>query len=187
MEDFSMFHLLVCILHSVPFDAKKKNLDKNIFVLTFFLSSSIYNKLILISLLCIIHVSNRFSEPVSTWRTDFGSPWWRDEKLCIGSLSQSTRNIRIVNTLTHQEALLEVCSEETMEEILDRYLDHNSHASSYTWKTLDEGDFRPLDMNKTLEKNGIPNESDAFESLRIADDYYTPVVHLYFDDDLTVA
>ena len=126
-------------------------------------------------------------EPMSTWRTDFGAPWWRDEKLCIGSLSKCTRNIRIVNTLTHQEALLEVCSEETMEQILDRYLDHNSHASSYTWKTLDDGDFRPLDMNKTLEENGIPNESAEFEELRIAEDYYTPVVNLYFDDDLTVA
>jgi hypothetical protein len=125
-------------------------------------------------------------EPVSNWRTDFGAPWWRDEKLCIGSLSQSTRKIRVVNTLTHQEALLEVCSEETMEQILDRYMDFNAHASSYTWKTLDEGDFRPLDMQKTLHDNGIPNESNEFEKLRIAEDFYTPVVHLYFDDDLTV-
>ena len=65
-------------------------------------------------------------------------------------------------------------------------MDFNAHASSYTWKTLDEGDFRPLDMQKTLHDNGIPNESNEFEKLRIAEDFYTPVVHLYFDDDLTV-
>ena len=30
--------------------------------------------------------------------------------------------------------LLKVCTEETMKEILKRYLLHNAHASSYTWK-----------------------------------------------------
>ena len=126
-------------------------------------------------------------EPVSNWRTDFGSPWWRDEKLCIGSLSQKTRKVRVVNTLTRQEALLEVCAEETLEQILDRYLDHNAHAASYTWKTLDEGDFRPLDMQKNLADNGIADESGEFESLRIDSDYYYPVLHLYYNDDLTVS
>ena len=29
---------------------------------------------------------------------------------------------------------LKVCTEETMKEILKRYLLHNAHASSYTWK-----------------------------------------------------
>jgi hypothetical protein len=35
--------------------------------------------------------------------------------------------------------------------------------------------------------NGIPDESDEFEKLSIRDDYYVPVVHLYYNDDLTVA
>ena len=44
----------------------------------------------------------------------------QDEKHCIGALSQKTRKIRIVNVLTQQENILEVCSEEAMREILDR-------------------------------------------------------------------
>ena len=36
-----------------------------------------------------------------------------------------------------------------MNEILDRYLELNEHAASYTWKRLG----RPLDMDKTMEEN----------------------------------
>ena len=74
-----------------------------------------------------------------------------------------------------------------MQQILDRYMDYNGHASSYTWKSLDNGDFRPLDMNKTLEQNGIYDETKEFERLRIDSDFYVPVLHLYYNDDLTVA
>ena len=38
-----------------------------------------------------------------------------------------------------------------MWEILQRHLPHNAHAASYVWK---HGD-RLLDMNKTLEQNGV--------------------------------
>jgi len=34
----------------------------------------------------------------------------RDKKYCIGSLSKKTRRIRVVNVLTKQEKLLEVCA-----------------------------------------------------------------------------
>ena len=107
--------------------------------------------------------------------------------MCIGKLSQKTQNVRIVNTLSKQEVILEVCAEETMQQILDRYMDYNGHASSYTWKSLDNGDFRPLDMSKTLEQNGICDETKEFERLRIDRDFYVPVLHLYYNDDLTVA
>ncbi len=73
-------------------------------------------------------------EPVSDWKNDFGTPWWRDDKYWIGGLSASTRKIRIINTLNQNETLLEVANEETLAEILDRYLDYNAHANSYTWK-----------------------------------------------------
>ncbi len=73
-------------------------------------------------------------EPVTDWRNDFGTPWWRDEQYCIGNLSACTRKIQVVNTLNQQSTNLEVCSEETLGEILDRYLDYNAHAGSYTWK-----------------------------------------------------
>ena len=63
-------------------------------------------------------------------------PWWKDDKYVIGKLSMKTRTIRIINTLTRHDHLLEVCQEETLEEILARYLQNNTHAASYTWKRL---------------------------------------------------
>jgi len=94
----------------------------------------------------------------------------------------------VVNMLTRQEHRLDVCSEETMEEILDRYLDFNAHAGSYTWKRTDSKQIgRELDMSQTLEENGIVDERPTFDDLRIDDEYYIPTVHLYFADDLTVA
>ena len=71
-------------------------------------------------------------DPTSDWKNDFGTPWWRDDNFFIGRLSKSTRLVRIVNVLTKQEKLLEVCAEETLAEILDRYLAWNQHAGSYT-------------------------------------------------------
>jgi hypothetical protein len=59
----------------------------------------------------------------------------------------------------------------------------NKHAASYTWKRLG----RPLDMEKTLEQNDIPDESKEFLDLNIEEDEYIPAIHLYYNDDLTVA
>lgn len=91
-----------------------------------------------------------------------------------------------MNILTQQRDLLQVCFEESVEEIRERYLEYNAHAASYTWKHLQNGEFVPLDMESTLKDNGMEDESDEFERLSINQDYYTPVVHLYFNDDLTV-
>jgi hypothetical protein len=84
--------------------------------------------------------------------------------------------------LSKQDDIIQVASEETLSEILDRYLPLNDHAASYTWKRLG----RPLDMELTLEENGIEDESREFLELDIDEDYYTPAVHLYYNDDLTV-
>eukprot|EP00002_Diphylleia_rotans_P023678 TRINITY_DN4659_c0_g1_i1.p1 TRINITY_DN4659_c0_g1~~TRINITY_DN4659_c0_g1_i1.p1 ORF type:complete len:212 (+),score=42.82 TRINITY_DN4659_c0_g1_i1:53-688(+) len=111
------------------------------------------------------------------------NPWWMEPRFCIGNLSKKTRKIRIINTLTHQEHEIEVCVEQTLKDILERYLEFNAHAGSYTWKRLG----RVLDMNKTLEENGIPDESDKYADLAVDDDYYTPALHLYFNDDHTSA
>lgn len=78
---------------------------------------------------------------------------------------------------------LKVCSEETMTEILARYLRYNAHAASYTWKY----DGRNLDMDKTLEDNGIPDEDEEFYKLSMNDDTFLQAIHLYFNDDLTEA
>jgi streptogramin lyase len=45
-----------------------------------------------------------------TWEGD-GTPWWKaTEKYIIGKLSVQTRKIRIVNTLSHLETIVEVRS-----------------------------------------------------------------------------
>ena len=76
---------------------------------------------------------------------------------------------------------LQICAEETMNDILKRYLPYNSHASSYTWKYFGQN----LDMNKTLLENGINDESEDFFELRMDEDEFLPPISLYFNDDLT--
>jgi hypothetical protein len=87
-----------------------------------------------------------------------------------------------MNTLTKDEVMIDVASEETMNEILDRYLCQNFHAASYTWKRLG----KVLDMTQTLSDNGIVDETEECLALGIDPEEYTPTIHLYFDDDLTI-
>lgn len=68
-----------------------------------------------------------------------------------------------------------------MQEILQRYLMYNGHASSYTWKY----DGRNLEMENTLQENGIDDEDEEFYQLGMNDDQYLQAIHLYFNDDLT--
>ena len=90
--------------------------------------------------------------------------------------------------LTKQSTTLEVCSEETLEEIQRRYLAFNGHSASYTWKRTDSTSVaRILNMRDTLDANGIPDESLQFDTLAIDEDQFIPIVHLYFSDDLTTA
>ena len=84
--------------------------------------------------------------------------------------------------LSKTDDIIEVACEETLEEILDRYLPFNDHAASYTWKMSG----RPLDMDLTLEENGIDDDTDDFKKLEIDDFIYIPTIHLYYNDDLTV-
>ena len=43
-----------------------------------------------------LHVPPIF--PDSEWDpSSFKTPWWRDESLCIGRLTEKTRKIRIIN------------------------------------------------------------------------------------------
>lgn len=112
-------------------------------------------------------------------------PWWQDQQFVIGELTKKPRKVRIINTLNGHEVTIEVCSEETLEEVKARYTAINAHAGSYTWKRHDTS-ARQLDMQKTLEANGIVDESDEFESLGLNADFYIPAIHLYYNDDLTV-
>jgi hypothetical protein len=91
--------------------------------------------------------------------------------------------IRIVNTLTKHDNTIEVASEENINEILDRYLEINAHAASYTWKRLG----KVLDMARSLEANGIIDDSEEMKRLGLPLEDYVPALHLYFNDDLTIA
>lgn len=46
--------------------------------------------------------------PRSDWANNFGKPWWKNEKYCIGKLSKKTRSVRVINALTLQEQRIEV-------------------------------------------------------------------------------
>ena len=87
-----------------------------------------------------------------------------------------------MNMLTKDDETIEVASEENMNEILDRYLDFNAHAASYTWKRLG----KVLDMDATLQENQIPDETAECLQLGMDPEEYIPTIHLYFDDDLTI-
>ena len=88
-----------------------------------------------------------------------------------------------MNTLTKHDDTIEVASEESLNEILDRYTKTNVHAASYTWKRMGT----VLDMSKNLEKNGILDEREELLELGMQPDDYVPAIHLYFNDDLTIA
>ncbi|WIA30013.1 hypothetical protein OEZ86_000110 [Tetradesmus obliquus] len=134
-------------------------------------------------------------EPTSSYDCSVQVPWWKDITLRVGLLSSKTRLVRVKNVLTEQEDTLEVPSEETVGQVRQRYLALNAHAASYTWKALgrtaggagSQFEFRDLDLNKTLQENGVVDESGAFESLDMPSDYHVPVLHVYWNDDLTVA
>lgn len=122
--------------------------------------------------------------PRTDWKSyDSSTPWWTDQANCIGYLSKKTRNIRILNMLTKDEHILEVCSEDSLSAIQERYLELNIHAKGYMWKRL--GGL--LDMNLTLQENGVKDEEEMFDNLGMNSDQWLPVIHLYFSDDLTVA
>ncbi|GFQ72715.1 cytochrome b5 domain-containing protein 1 [Trichonephila clavata] len=126
--------------------------------------------------------SNILKLPVKdTKAKDVDIPWWQDEKYVIGLLTDKSRWIKIKNMLIKKTMVLEVCSEETLDEILLRYLKFNCHARSYTWKYMGQ----KLMMNTTLEQNGIPDLDFKVEGLKLNADDYIPTVNLYFNDDLT--
>ncbi|XP_018095037.1 cytochrome b5 domain-containing protein 1 [Xenopus laevis] len=130
----------------------------------------------------VFHVLAKISRETHGWVNNFGRPWWKDTTYQIGILSLKTRFIHIINTFNSQEQMLEVCSKETILEILECYLAYNGHAASYTWKFCGV----PLDMDKTLQENGVQDQDLEFEELKMDSDLYTPNIHLYFNDDLTV-
>ena len=113
-----------------------------------------------------------------------------------GKLSRKCRLIRIKNVLTQQEHTLEVPSEELLSEIRTRYLPINAHSFAYIWRaflpveTRDGStslELKELDMNKTLEENGVEDAADELNECMLGADFYVPALQLYWSDDLSIA
>lgn len=134
---------------------------------------------------------------VDVWQVDASTaepvaskaPWWQDEKNVVGRITSRPRKLRILNTLTSQEHVLEVGDEATVGEIQEKFLEFNAHCESYTWKASIIGEFRPLDPRKTLPQNGVADDTPELERLGMDADDPTNMVTLviFFNDDLTVA
>jgi len=88
-------------------------------------------------------------------------PWWRDDSLVVGHLSKKVRSLRLINTLTGQEDVIQVCAEETLADIRERYTAFNRNSKGYKWRKLG----RELNMNATLEENGIADDEEEIERL----------------------
>ncbi|ORZ31775.1 cytochrome b5 domain-containing 1 [Catenaria anguillulae PL171] len=118
-----------------------------------------------------VHVPH-VTQPSATLAWEVETPWWLD-----------ARKYQDVNTLIGDETVLEICTEEPIQAIVDRYVKHNAHAKGYVWKYLG----RVLDMSATFAENGIANESEDMERIGINELDWLPALFLYFADDLTVA
>lgn len=44
-----------------------------------------------------------------------------------------------------------------------------------------------MNMTLTLAENGIPDESATMENLNIDEEQHLPILHVYYNDDLTIA
>lgn len=137
-------------------------------------------------------------------------PWWKDRRYIIGKVSSSilyvpyflniflviicfvqltkkTLKVRITNMLTRKETIIQICQEETISEIKNRYMEYNLNSNSYTWKALIKGEFVTLQLTQTLEENGINDETEHFVDLGMDEDFNIPNIYIYYNDDLNYA
>ena len=88
--------------------------------------------------------------------------------------------------LNQHEDVIDVCCEDTISKIQSRYLEYNKHSGSYTWKALINDEVVNLDMEATLDANGLIDESERFESVNLEYDVHLPTLLIYFNDDLSL-
>ena len=89
--------------------------------------------------------------------------------------------------LTRKETIIQICQEETISEIKNRYMEYNLNSNSYTWKALIKGEFVTLQLTQTLEENGINDETEHFVDLGMDEDFNIPNIYIYYNDDLNYA
>ena len=100
--------------------------------------------------------------PDADWEYDFDIPWWKNDNFKIGKLTKKVRKIKIMNTLTEHCDLLEVCEEETINEILDRYKKYNDHAvyKKITFQPR-QGGRNYMNIERTSEKKSDENQGGS--------------------------
>lgn len=118
--------------------------------------------------------------PSYKWKGLHVIPWWKDERNIVGNLTKKQRPINIVNMLNKERTYLLVCCEDTMTQIQERYSKFNTNTQQYVWKYNGQ----ILDMEKTLDGNGIVDLTDTFEALFIPQDYHIPSILIYFTDEI---
>lgn len=102
--------------------------------------------------------------------------WWHDKKNIIGKITCIERRVRILNTLTRKIIFMNVCEEDTINMIKQKYLKRfNRDAHKYVWRKTGPHDDNSgcLFMDKTLTQNQILYEKN--EKLGIP-----PVLWLYY-------
>lgn len=102
-------------------------------------------------------------------------------------LTRKARLVKVLNMLSQSDTLLRICNEETVSQIQDRFMEYNQHCKSYTWRAVVNDVIIDLDVDKTLQENGVIDESEDFQKLGLDEDFYVPTLLIYFDDDLTYA
>ncbi|XP_031338769.1 cytochrome b5 domain-containing protein 1 [Photinus pyralis] len=116
--------------------------------------------------------------PATSWRPIL-LPWWKDPQYEVGPLTKRVRPLKILNMLTCQEAYINVCCEDTILRITERYSIFNRDGLSYTWLYGD----KQLHMDKNLEENGVVDERDSFTALGLPHNTHVPLLYIYYNDD----
>ncbi|CAG9801889.1 unnamed protein product [Chironomus riparius] len=97
--------------------------------------------------------------PVNEKESHDSDYWWNDEKNIIGHVTCLERRLRIVNTLTRKKIVMNVCDEDSINVIKEKYKKRfNSNADNYIWRKTHSSDtlkIGHLFMDKTLTQNGI--------------------------------
>lgn len=114
------------------------------------------------------------------------TPWWRDGRLVVGRLSARPRGrrLRVINTLTGQDDVVDVPDELTLGEMQRRCFARFNSAcgSAYEWRALVGGRPAVLDAGKTLAGNGLPCDAPAVEALGLDPAGVPLVLALVFRD-----
>ncbi|XP_045469055.1 cytochrome b5 domain-containing protein 1 [Harmonia axyridis] len=118
--------------------------------------------------------------PDSQWRAINGPPWWDRPQYQIGILTKRVRSLKIINMLTFHEVQINVCCEDTFRRIQERYSIFNKDPDSYAWRYFDQ----EIDLDKTMDENGIVDDRDKFTEFGMPQNFYIPVVFLFYKDDL---